>query len=294
MRTIRGSTAQFAVLVTLWSTASLGILGFLMTVVARLDFSFFEANGMLRAEFMREALFQQLYLAIDPWAFGVLSLGLLAVAGIAFWFAYAQCAYVRRTRDALQSYAERLEVPSVNGLGPLSMHMADFLEIMHLRIKRDSQEKINEAIEKALRDWPQSPRVSGNDLAQFVVLSVLLATIFSFICATFFIQVANRIEELGRTVARFNTPQGPQFLLEQYELVNLLMWTVIGVTAVAFVSQGYQFGRKLAESNYAILRDLRKFMQGDFNQRLFLRGADPVAEYVPAMNEALNKIQKKL
>ena len=127
-----------------------------------------------------------------------------------------------------------------------------------------------------------------------MVLSVLLATIFSFICATFFIQVANRIEELGRTVARFNTPQGPQFLLEQYELVNLLMWTVIGVTAVAFVSQGYQFGRKLAESNYAILRDLRKFMQGDFNQRLFLRGADPVAEYVPAMNEALNKIQKKL
>lgn len=294
MKSIRNSTTQFAVLLTLWALISLGILTFMMVVVARLDFSFFEANGMLRADFMREALFHQLFLAIDPMFFIMLWGGLGAVAVVAYLFAQAQCAYVRRMRDVLSAYAERLEVPPVHGLGPLSMHIADFLEVMHLRIKRDSKEKIDEAIEKALRDWPQAPRISGNDMAQFIVISLLLALLFASFCVIFFLQVSNRIVELGQTVARYTSPAGPQFLQEQYELVNLLMWTVLIVTSAAFVTHGYRFGRKLAESNYALLRDLRKYMQGDFNQRLFLRGADPVSEYVAPMNETLARLQKKL
>jgi hypothetical protein len=294
MKTFKSSSAQFSLVLTFWALVSLGILSFLMVVVAKLNFSFFEANGMLRDDFMREALAHQLFLAIDPMFFVLLLLGLVGVAVVTFLFARSQCGYVERMKHSLQLYAERLEIPPVAGLGPLAMHMADFLEVIHLRVKRDSKEKIDEAVEKALRDWPQAPKISMNDMFQFIVLSLFIAMFFAICCVTFFLQVSNRIVELGQTVARYTTPAGPRFLQAQYELVNLLMWSIIGVTGAAFVIHGYRFGRRLSESNYALLRDLRKFMQGDFNQRLFLRTNDPVSEQVPPMNDALSRIQKKL
>lgn len=84
------------------------------------------------------------------------------------------------------------------------------------------------------------------------------------------------------------------FLQEQYELVSMLIWVVIIVTSITFISTGYKLGRLLSESNYAILRDMKRFMQGDKEQRIFLRSSDPVSEYVPQMNDALERIARKL
>ena len=291
---IKGSGLKFVATLTSWSLLSIVVLFIMVTIVARMSFSFFEANGMMKDEALRGALTDQLFLAVDPSFFGLLLLGVLSVAVFAYVFAHSQVGYVNRFNQTLHTFVDNWTPPKIENLGIFGVHAADFFEVMNLRIKKESNEKIEAALQKALRNWPTEPHVNPQDIVQFVAVSLILSTFFAACCHAFFTQIGIRLVDLGQHIVKYTNPNAPLFLREQEDLVQMLVWIVIIVTSIGFISNGYKLGRLLAESNYAILRDLRRFMQGDKDQRIFLRATDPIADLVPKMNEALERMSKKV
>jgi hypothetical protein len=95
-------------------------------------------------------------------------------------------------------------------------------------------------------------------------------------------------------LVRFKTATGPNFLTEQVAIVEMVGITLLSFMCIAFMVTGYRYGRSVSESSYSILRDLRRFLEGTTDQRFFLRRGDLGREYVPSMNQALDKIAGRL
>ena len=149
-------------------------------------------------------------------------------------------------------------------------------------------------IESITRIWPNAPRVSWFDQMQFAAGAGALASIFAILCLSVFMRVNESVVNLSSKLVRFRTAAGPMFLNEQRDIVNLVGMTLLASMILAFIVTGYRYGRLMGECAYSVLRDMRRFLEGNTSQRLFLRRNDLGREFVPSMNQALDKISGKL
>ena len=288
-----GSAVLFTSRMLLSSIVAVGILVVILVVVARLDCAFFEVNGMMHLSDVREAFYYQIF-QVDTVFWVMLGLGLLAVAVISMLFCVSQMNYFKRLAATLESFAEKCEMPSTNGLGRFNPHAAYFFDILSRRIKGEKEDSLEPALTNALKNWPKEPGISWADQLQFSVVSGLLGIFFSLTCVTFYYKVTERVVELANTLAHFSTARGPDFLAEQFSIVNVIVWCVLLISALSFIFTGFRLGRHIAEADYAILRDMRNFLTRNYDQRFFLRNGDAGSEYIHRMNVAVERIAERL
>lgn len=293
MRQLYRPMLWFAARMFFWSAVALGSLIFVLAIVSRLDVAFFEANGMLKNPELRSAFYTQIF-QIDPVFFGLLGLGLSTVVGVSMLFCKSQFDYFRRLAEAFAAFAEKSEVPTTSQMGQFSPHVGYFFDVIARRLKNEDEEKAQAVLDAALREWPHAPRVSWADQAQFIVVSGLLGMFFSTLCVIFYWKVSDRVVDLSNMLVRFTSTSGPQFLTEQFSIMSIVVWSVLVLTVVNFGLTGYRFGLQIAEANYAILRDLRNFMEGRYEQRLFLRRGYPAHAFAVKINTSLDTITRKL
>lgn len=293
MRSLYRPMLWFAARMTVWSLVALSALVFVLSIISRLDVAFFEANGMIKNPELRYAFYAQIF-EIDPVFFGMLGVGLLTVAAISMLFCKSQFDYFRRVAEAFANFAEKSEVPTTAQMGPFSPHIGYFFDVMARRLNGDEEDKVQAVLDAGLRDWPKAPRVAWADQAQFIIVSALLGVFFSILCMIFYWKVSDRVVDLSNMLARFTSTTGPQFLTEQFTIMGTVVWVVLGLTVGNFALTGYRFGMQIAEANYAILRDLRNFMEGKYSQRLFLRRGYPVHSFAVQINTSLDRISEKL
>ena len=276
-------------------SAALSLVGliFVLVIVARLDVAFFEANGMLQNEIIREAFYYQIF-QVDNVIVWMLLLGFMAVLSISFLFCKSQFDYYRSLARAFKVFSETWEAPPTATLGRFNPYVTYFFDILSRRINGETEEALEPLIARATREWPKTPSVSWYDQLQFATVSGMLGMFFSACCVIFYLKVSGRVVELATSIVHFTNTNGPSFLTEQFSIISLLVWLILGTTTVTFVITGYRFGRQIAEADYAILRDMKDFMEGNFRQRLFLRSGDPAQEYVKPMNDTLDAISVKL
>lgn len=293
MRALYRPMLLFAGKMFFWSIVALGALVFVLSIVSRLDIAFFEANGMIKNPELRYAFYTQIF-AIDPVFFGMLGAGLLTVAAVSMLFCKSQFDYFRRLSSAFSDFAEKNEVPSTSQMGQFSPHVGYFFDVTARRLKGDDEEKIQAVLDAALREWPKAPRVSWTDQAQFIIVSAFLGAFFSVLCMIFYWKVSDRVVDLSNMLVRFSNSSSPQFLSEQFTIMSTVVWAVLILTVVNFALTGYRFGMQIAEANYAILRDLRNYMEGNYNQRLFLRRGYPAHSFAVQINTSLDRVTEKL
>ncbi|MBI3543040.1 MAG: hypothetical protein HY075_07185 [Deltaproteobacteria bacterium] len=293
MRQWLSSSIVFASKMLFASVLSLVGLLFVLMIVARLDVAFFESNGMLQSTDVREAFYYQIF-DMDGIMYTMLFLGFAAVVALSFLFCKSQFDYFRNLSSAFKLFAEKWDAPPTALLGRFNPYITYFFDIMSRRVNGETEEGLEALITRASREWPKSPAVSWNDQLQFAAISGMLGLFFSACCAIVYLKVSGRVVELANTIVHFRTATGPSFLTEQFDIVNIVVWCILAATTITFVVIGYRFGRQIAEADYAILRDLKGYMEGNFRQRLFLRSNDPAQEYVDPMNEVLEKISVKL
>ena len=284
----------FAARMVFWSVLALSTLAFTVVIVARLDVAFFEANGMIRAPVLREAFYTQIF-QIDPIFFGMLGLGFALVIGTSMLFAKSQLNYFRRLALAFQSFANTGHVPSASQMGPFSPHIGYFFDVVARRLKGEPSHKIDAVVTAAVRQWPRQPRISWVDQAQFMCVAGLLGVFFSGLCVVCYWKVNERVIDFATNAVRFTSNTAPQFFFnEQIQIVNMMVWAVLALITVNFALTGYKFGLQISEASYAILRDLRTFMEGDHEQRLFLRRAYPASAFAGRINGSLDKLAEKM
>lgn len=287
------SAARFSAVLTFWAACAAATLLYTVFIVARLDIAFFEANGMIQNAELRSAFYYQIF-ELDLMTLGLLALGLAGVSAVSYLFAQSQTNYFRKLSAILHHLANTGEAPMAKNMGNFTPYIERWLNVTSLRMRGEKEDTVKTLITGAIKDWPPSPRVSWSDLAQFVLGSAALACLFAVLCLTFFLRVNQKVVDLAHRLVRFSSVQGPQFLHEQAEIVTFVAWTVLFLMLVAFSITGYRYGKLMANSSYSILRDLRRFMEGNTKQRLLLRSGDLGKEHVPSLNKALDKIAGKI
>jgi hypothetical protein len=268
------------------------ILGTLI-IIAKLDVSFFEANGMIVNNDLREAFYYQIF-EIDPTSLIALSFGLVAVWAVSFIFSRSQTNYFRRLGDLLLDLSVHGESGDGTNMGSFTPWIERFTLTMGMRLKKASKEDIEAALKAAVKDWPSEAKVNWFDQIQFGLICGALAGLFSILCLTFFDALNERVIYLSSKLVRFHLTTGPQFFVEQLRITHFVSISILSVMSVSFVYLGFRHGRKMSQSTYSCLRDLRRFMEGNYRQRLLLRSGDLGKEHIPRINKALEKIQSRL
>lgn len=268
-------------------------MAFALMIIAKLDVSFFEANGMIANEQLREAFYYNIF-EVDPMSLMTTLFGLAAVGIVAAIFAHGQTNYFKRLGGLLNNLANSGEPPVAMRMGGFTPYIERFLNVVSLRMKHEREETIKTVLGSATRDWPLSPKIAWFDQLQFAAGAGALAILFSFLARIYFVEVNDRVVELSYRLVRFKSESGPRFFAEQIEIVNLVGYVVFGVMTAAFIVTGYRFSRSMSNSSYSCLRDLKRFMEGNFRQRLLLRSGDLGKEHIPQINKALDKIASKL
>jgi hypothetical protein len=292
MRIWLNSTVAFVIKMLCSAAISLLGISFILSLITQLDIAFFESNGMIRSAEMREAFYYQIF-DLDLTIMLMLALGFVGVAVIAFVFCKSHFNYFHHLADALRKFADTGEAPLTRGLGRFNPFIIYFFDVMERRFKGAPNEELTPVLEKARREWPTQPGVSIKDQLQFVSVSAFLGIFFSLCSATFYFKVNSKVVELAHQLVRFSSASGPNFLNEQFEIVTMLVWMILVVTTITFAIIGYRFGVRIGAADYALLRDLKVFMEGNFEKTLFLRRGDPASELISGMNESLKKIGER-
>lgn len=276
-------------------SAALSLLGLVvvLVIVVRLDAAFFEANGMISNVDVREAFYLQVF-EVDSAIVWMMIAGFAAVGVISFMFCKSQFDYFKRLAGSMSLFTQTWDAPPTKLLGRFNPYITYFYDVMYRRINGETEEGIDPILKRATREWPKQPTVALSEQLQFAAISGLLGIFFSVCCLIFYLKVSGRVVELANTLVRFSSASGPSFLTEQFGIVNILVCLILGMTTLNFIITGYRFGRQIAEADYAILRDMKDFMDGNFRQRFFLRTGDPAREFVLPMNDSLDKICEKL
>lgn len=293
LRIMRSASFLFSATLTFWSVLSFVVLFYVVAVLARLDISFFESNGMIQNPILRDAFMDQIF-NVDSIFFGIAGMGILSVAIIAFIFTRSQHHYFERLRIALREFSETGKVPELTGLGGFNPHVQSFFRIIEMKLRKEDPMKTAASIEAADAVWPRKPGVSWGDQSQFVLVSAVIAAIFNITGMIFFFQVNKRVVDLSNQLIRFKVATGPSYFAVKEEVMWMVMLPVFFMMTCFFISTGYRLGRKISDATYAILRDLRVFMMKDSNQKLFLRRGDPGQELIDEMNESLATIRRKI
>lgn len=293
LRVMRSTSFLFSATLTFWSVFSFVVLFYVVAVLARLDISFFESNGMIQNPILREAFMDQIF-NVDPIFFGIAGLGIFSVGLIAFIFTRSQHHYFERLRIALREFSENGKVPELTGLGAFNPHVHSFFRIIEMKMKKEDPTKIAASIEAADAVWPRKPMVSWGDQSQFVLVSAVIAAIFNITGLIFFLQVNKRVVDLSNQLIRFKVATGPTYFVVKEDVMWMVMWPVFLMMTCFFIATGFRLGRKISDATYAILRDLRVFMVKDPNQKLFLRRGDPGQELIEEMNESLAAVRRKI
>lgn len=293
LRMMRSTSFLFSATLTFWSVFSFVILFYVVAVLAKLDISFFESNGMIQNPILREAFMDQIF-NIDPVFFGIAGLGIFSVGLIAFIFTRSQHHYFEKLKNALNEFAETGKIPELNGVGAFNPHVHSFFRIIEMKMKKEDATKVTASVEAADAVWPRKPSVSWGDQSQFVLVSAFIAAIFNVTGMIFFLQVNKRVVDLSNQLIRFKIATGPSYFIVKEDVMWMVMWPVFMMMTCFFIATGFRLGRKISDATYAILRDLRVFMMRDMNQKLFLRRGDPGQELIDDMNQSLATIRRKI
>lgn len=290
---IWNSATKFSATLTMWAICSVFTLVFAIVIVTKLDVSFFEANGMIANPELREAFYYQVF-DFEPITVALLAFGLLAVSLVSYIFAKSQVNYFKQLSVILNTFADTGEAPVATRLGTFTPFVERFLNVTSLKLRKEKEDTVKAVMGSAIRDWPASPRVYWMDQAQFVIGAGFLAVLFSIVSLLFFLRVNERVVDLSRKLVIWTTPTGPGFFHEQLQIVKFVGVTILGVMCIAFIITGLRYGQQMANSTYSVLRDLRRFMEGNTKQRLLLRSGDLGREHIPHLNRALEKLATKL
>lgn len=293
MKTWLGSSVAFAAKMLFSATLSLVAISLVLVIVTRLDIAFFESTGMMKNAEIREAFYMQVFDLEGP-VLLMLFTGYVAVFVISLLFCKSQFDYFKKLEQALRAFADTGEVPPLAGLGRFNPHAIYFFDVLAKRVKGSPEEEIKPIITKASVEWPTGPFVSWRDQGQFMVIAGLLGLFFSAACVVYYYKVSSRVVELSNSLVRYQSAAGPTFLMEQFEIVNLLIGLVLFVTTLSFMLTGLRFSERIGAADYALLRDMRQFMEGNFTKRLFLRKGDPAREHVAAMNDSIKRIADRI
>jgi hypothetical protein len=288
----RLSRVKYALEVTSIAASSGVFLWFSLLIILRLDIAFFESNGFLAMGQIREDFYHRMF-EMDPPATIIFIMALVGVAVVSFVFDLAQVSRVRRLSDAFQDFTKNWEIPTFKELGAFQPHVTYFFEVLAARVRRDSEESIQAALDRSSRSWPTRPRIYWKEQFQFISLGIILTLYFCVAASMFYWRISGKVLDFSRYVP-FKTPTGPGFLTAQFEVVSTIAYAVFLIVAVAFIWRSVAFCNHVANFNYAILRDLRSFMSGDLKKRLYLRAGDPALEVIPVINECLDRIAGRL
>lgn len=293
MSDTKSASITFALKLMGWGALAVGAITYMVFLVAKISLSFFKANGMISNEEIVEAVYIRLF-TVEPVFFFMMLVGFAGVGATAFLFSNSQFNYFKKLTEALQDFARNGVVHSPKNLGPFARNYAHFKEVVRLRLDGKGEEAAKQHIASLEKIWPKSPVVSWIDQLQFAGVAVLIAGFFTMLSVIFFWKVTDRLIELSGALIRYKSAHGPKFFMVQTEIVTLVMWTVFILMMVAFAQTGFQFGRKVSEASYAVLRDLKRFMCGELDHRVVLRNDDPAQTYVEDMNDALVRIAERI
>ena len=293
MNKMRNACFLFSSTLMAWGFCSVIALSYTVYIITRLSLSFFVANGMISHPEVLEAIYYQVF-DLEPIFFFMLLLGFAGVATTAFIFSSSQFNYFKRLGDALAEFSLSGPHPNMKNLGPFNRPVNQFIEVVNLRMAKKGDASISERLAAIEKEWPLGPHVSWMDQIQFAAVSTLIAGFFTMLSLIFFWKVTDRLVELSGSLIRYKVASGPSFFNAQTEIVTLVMWTVFSLMIIAFGITGFRFGNRVSQAHYAVLRDLRKFMQGDFSQRVVLRNDDPAQVLLPQINEALARIAERI
>jgi hypothetical protein len=279
----------FALSLMGWGFFALLAMTYTFYIITRLSLSFFTANGMINHPEIAEAFYIQVF-SVEGIFFFMLLLGFAGVGMMSYIFSNSQFNYFRRLGDALGEYAVSRTTPNMKNLGPFSRHATLFIEVMNLRFERKGDEAVQAKLAEAAKFWPNRPSVSWVDQLQFAVVAGLIAGFFAMLSLIFFWKITDRLVELSGQLIRYKTATGPLFFNAQTDVISFVLWTIFSFMLLAFGVTGYQFGKRISQASYAVLRDLRIFMQGNMEHRVILRMDDPAHVILPQLNEALDRL----
>jgi hypothetical protein len=276
-----------------WAAMSVAVIMLIMVVITKLDIAFFESNGMIKNDGLREAFFMQVF-QVDPIIMLMVLLGFGGVGFLSYLFSRSQDGYFGRLAKALDDFSRSFNLPDTHALGPFNPHITSFFHVLESRDAHPDSESHGRLIDQVLMIWPKKPRLSLLDHGQFAAIAIVLSIFFSAVCMVFYWNVSNKVVALSNQLVRFSTPAGPTFLTEQFQLLSVLVWAVLVQTSLLFMITGYVMSVRIARVNFAVLRDLRVFMEGNYARRVFLRTGDPGGDAVDKINTALERIEGRL
>ena len=283
----------FALTLMGWGLFSFVALCYTVYLITRLSISFFQANGLINHPEVTEAVYFQVF-DVEPIFFFMLLMGFAGVGLTAYIFSQSQFNYFKRLGEALNEFSFSGKKPVFKNLGPFAKHAAGFIEVVTLRIEKKGDQAIDEALKRVKADWPLSPKISWIDQLQFAGVTAMIAAFFTMLSLIFFWKITDRLIELSGYLVRYKVATGPLFFNAQSEIVSLVMTSVLSLMVIAFAYTGFCFGRRVSEASYAVLRDLRRFMENGLDHRVILRGDDPAKVLLPTINDALTRIEDKI
>ncbi len=293
MQRFHNASLAFALTLVGWGVSAFFAMSYTVYIIIKLSLSFFTANGLVNHPEVAEAFYFQVF-AVEGIFFFMLVLGFLGVGTMAFIFSNSQFNYFKRLGDALSEYAETHTMPNLKNLGPFGRHAAIFIEVVTLRMDRKGDEAIQSKLTEAAKFWPTRPHISWTDQAQFAAVATLIAGFFSMLSLIFFWKITDRMVDLSGQLIRYKAVTGPLFFNAQTDIITFVMWTIFAIMNLAFAVTGFRFGRRISQASYAVLRDLRRFMQGNLDHRVVLRGDDPAQVILPQVNEALDRLAAQI
>jgi hypothetical protein len=284
---------RFALILGLLSLTALVGVVLLTAYTIRLDIAFMEANAMIKHEMIRADIMRDVF-TFDSWFPLFIPLGLAANAAIAALFGLAQEHYFTRFRVAMEQFSESLKDPKALHLGPLQHSAHDFFELIALRKTQGDSTAFQERKAKLLEHWPKGAIPHLTDQVQFTLIAGVLAAYYSALCMMIFWHANSRIVALTSSMTQFKDINASSFFDFQFGVSEGIGWTFIIFITLSSCLAGLRFSQSTASAAYAIRRQLMLFLNGNHETRVSLRKGDPGISEIPAINEALSKIEKSI
>jgi hypothetical protein len=267
-------------------------LAYMFWLTIHMNLIYFEANGFLGLEELREAYYEFIFNEVSnnvPWI--GLFLILLFLSGL-----YMGSLLLRPFKiigEYCEQAVDKLNTPYEPDMFSdykLLTRFSEFFFAYILQCRKDGKLSVNSIP-------PSFTKIHGPVFDRvFFFHYFLYLTIISITSSVFMISIAEDIQssiiELAIKSLKLSGKSSGYFLQEQTFMFSTMIWVAVSIVAVGYLFLSFHLYNKVAGAAFGFFTTMRSFMKGAFHNRVHLLGFNHVRPYSRSFNKFLDYLQK--
>lgn len=269
-------------------------IAYMIWIFMTMTHLFLETNGLLQDDFVRMAFYEHSFFSV------IERIQVLAAYAVSMFLLGCYLGHLLlRPFNSLKNFAitslaeadmEYQPAHMFSRMNLLSDFGATFFS--QLRIFRQTGKRLPVVLPRRFKAI-NSPILDRAFLVQYVSIMTIVAgiTIVFFYFTT--VEVHNQIVDLA-IGSLPDTNQALELFLRKQKSVLLSVNIVSSIMIFAlYIFTGMGMIKRLNGATYAVFNALRKYLNGDYKCRIFVRQEDPVRSQAKIINSYLDKIEKE-